>query len=117
MITPGIRPVWLSRGYDCCQLSTSEELLSDSQNFPQAKTSGDSLHLNCISLQFTSRVLIIVGEKFSGSSSSLTFTNIAISSVFCVLVDDLFKEANIKSNGVVNYEEFTQMVMLPPVDY
>ncbi|KAE8297551.1 Calmodulin-like protein 4 [Larimichthys crocea] len=32
-------------------------------------------------------------------------------------VDDLFKEANIKSNGVVNYEEFTQMVMLPPVDY
>ncbi|XP_061830905.1 calmodulin-like protein 4a [Nerophis lumbriciformis] len=32
-------------------------------------------------------------------------------------VDDLFKEANIKSNGIVNYEEFTQMVILPPVDY
>nr|XP_057934868.1 calmodulin-like protein 4a isoform X2 [Doryrhamphus excisus] len=32
-------------------------------------------------------------------------------------VDELFKEANIKSNGMVNYEEFTQMVTLPPVDY
>ncbi|KAK5601771.1 Calmodulin-like protein 4 [Crenichthys baileyi] len=32
-------------------------------------------------------------------------------------VDDLFKEANIKSNGIINYEEFTQMVTLPPVDY
>lgn len=38
---------------------------------------------------------------------------------FCVprLVDELFKEANVKSNGTVNYEEFTQMVTLPPVDY
>lgn len=34
-----------------------------------------------------------------------------------VLVDDLFKEANIRLNGNVNYEEFTQMVVLPPVDY
>uniref|UniRef100_A0A3Q2ZDA0 Calmodulin-like 4a n=1 Tax=Kryptolebias marmoratus TaxID=37003 RepID=A0A3Q2ZDA0_KRYMA len=32
-------------------------------------------------------------------------------------VDDLFKEANVKSNGIINYEEFTQMVTLPPVDY
>ncbi|XP_027870594.1 calmodulin-like protein 4a [Xiphophorus couchianus] len=32
-------------------------------------------------------------------------------------VDDLFKEANIKSNGIINYEAFTQMVTLPPVDY
>ncbi|XP_031704223.1 calmodulin-like protein 4a isoform X2 [Anarrhichthys ocellatus] len=32
-------------------------------------------------------------------------------------VDELFKEANVKSNGTVNYEEFTQMVTLPPVDY
>lgn len=32
-------------------------------------------------------------------------------------VDELFKEGNIKSNGIVKYDEFTQMVMLPPVDY
>ncbi|XP_061595449.1 calmodulin-like protein 4a [Cololabis saira] len=32
-------------------------------------------------------------------------------------VDELFKEANVKSNGTVKYEEFTQMVTLPPVDY
>uniref|UniRef100_H3CW02 Calmodulin-like protein 4 n=2 Tax=Tetraodon nigroviridis TaxID=99883 RepID=H3CW02_TETNG len=32
-------------------------------------------------------------------------------------VDELFKEGNIKSNGLVKYEEFTQMVTLPPVDY
>lgn len=32
-------------------------------------------------------------------------------------VDELFKEANIKSNGIVKYEEFTQRVMLPAVDY
>uniref|UniRef100_A0A671V7X9 Calmodulin-like 4a n=1 Tax=Sparus aurata TaxID=8175 RepID=A0A671V7X9_SPAAU len=32
-------------------------------------------------------------------------------------VDELFKEANIKSNGNVNYEQFTEMVTLPPVDY
>ncbi|KAM9861137.1 calmodulin-like protein 4a [Aulostomus maculatus] len=32
-------------------------------------------------------------------------------------VDELFKEANVKSDGTVNYEEFTQMVTLPPVDY
>ncbi|XP_029904265.1 calmodulin-like protein 4 [Myripristis murdjan] len=32
-------------------------------------------------------------------------------------VDELFREANVKSNGTVNYEEFTQMVTLPPVDY
>ncbi|XP_024909359.1 calmodulin-like protein 4a isoform X2 [Cynoglossus semilaevis] len=32
-------------------------------------------------------------------------------------VDELFKEANVKSNGKVNYEEFTKMVTLPPVDY
>ncbi|XP_072237397.1 calmodulin-like protein 4 [Leuresthes tenuis] len=32
-------------------------------------------------------------------------------------VDELFKEANIKSNGIINYEEFAQMVTLPPVDY
>lgn len=35
----------------------------------------------------------------------------------CAIVDELFKEANIRLNGNVNYEEFTQMVMLPPVDY
>ncbi|XP_041796582.1 calmodulin-like protein 4a [Chelmon rostratus] len=32
-------------------------------------------------------------------------------------VDELFTEANVKSNGTVNYEEFTQMVTLPPIDY
>ncbi|CAL8243901.1 unnamed protein product [Lota lota] len=32
-------------------------------------------------------------------------------------VDELFKEANVKSNGTVNYEEFTRMMTLPPVDY
>uniref|UniRef100_H2V0M8 Calmodulin-like 4a n=1 Tax=Takifugu rubripes TaxID=31033 RepID=H2V0M8_TAKRU len=32
-------------------------------------------------------------------------------------VDELFKEGNIKSNGIVNYKDFTQMVTLPPVDY
>ncbi|XP_063339720.1 calmodulin-like protein 4a [Pelmatolapia mariae] len=32
-------------------------------------------------------------------------------------VDDLFREAHIKSNGIVKYEEFTAMLMLPPVDY
>ncbi|XP_067104560.1 calmodulin-like protein 4 [Osmerus mordax] len=32
-------------------------------------------------------------------------------------VDDLFKEANVKSNGKVHYKEFTRMVTLPPVDY
>ncbi|XP_054471165.1 calmodulin-like protein 4 [Anoplopoma fimbria] len=32
-------------------------------------------------------------------------------------VDELFKEANVKSNGSINYEDFTQMVTLPPVDY
>uniref|UniRef100_A0A3Q3VN65 EF-hand domain-containing protein n=1 Tax=Mola mola TaxID=94237 RepID=A0A3Q3VN65_MOLML len=32
-------------------------------------------------------------------------------------VDELFKEANIKSNGTVNYKEFTQMVTLPLADY
>ncbi|KAJ7994682.1 hypothetical protein DPEC_G00252020 [Dallia pectoralis] len=32
-------------------------------------------------------------------------------------VDDLFRETNVKSNGKVNYEEFTRMVTLPPVDY
>ena len=34
-----------------------------------------------------------------------------------LLVDDLFKEANIKSNGTVNYEVLTRMMTLPPVDY
>ncbi|KAG7283780.1 hypothetical protein CRUP_034404 [Coryphaenoides rupestris] len=32
-------------------------------------------------------------------------------------VDELFKEANVKSNGTVNYEEFTRIMTLPPVDY
>ncbi|XP_077420174.1 calmodulin-like protein 4a isoform X2 [Vanacampus margaritifer] len=32
-------------------------------------------------------------------------------------VDELFKEANIKTGGVVNYEEFIEIVTLPPVDY
>ncbi|KAM3626219.1 uncharacterized protein V6R79_024967 [Siganus canaliculatus] len=32
-------------------------------------------------------------------------------------VDDLFREANIRSNGTVNYEDFTRIVTLPPVDY
>ncbi|XP_039992691.1 calmodulin-like protein 4 [Xiphias gladius] len=32
-------------------------------------------------------------------------------------VDELFRETNVKSNGTVNYEEFTRMVTLPPVDY
>ncbi|CAN9506579.1 unnamed protein product [Ophioblennius macclurei] len=32
-------------------------------------------------------------------------------------VDDLFKEANVSSKGRINYEEFTKMVTLPPVDY
>ncbi|KAI3377422.1 hypothetical protein L3Q82_008614 [Scortum barcoo] len=32
-------------------------------------------------------------------------------------VDELFREANVKSNGTINYEEFTNMVTLPPVDY
>ncbi|XP_058484783.1 calmodulin-like protein 4a isoform X1 [Solea solea] len=32
-------------------------------------------------------------------------------------VDELFREANVKSNGTINYEEFTKMVTLPPVDY
>ncbi|XP_061669970.1 calmodulin-like protein 4a isoform X2 [Syngnathoides biaculeatus] len=32
-------------------------------------------------------------------------------------VDDLFKEANIKPSGAVNYKAFTEMVTLPPVDY
>lgn len=32
-------------------------------------------------------------------------------------VDELFKEAKVRSNGIINYEEFTQMVTLPPVDY
>lgn len=44
-------------------------------------------------------------------------TSKAVFFVFLVLVDELFKEANVKSNGIVNYEEFTQMVTLPPVDY
>ncbi|XP_037550355.1 calmodulin-like protein 4 [Nematolebias whitei] len=33
------------------------------------------------------------------------------------IMDDLFKEANVKPNGIINYEEFTRMVTLPPVDY
>ncbi|KAM9409484.1 calmodulin-like protein 4 [Pholidichthys leucotaenia] len=32
-------------------------------------------------------------------------------------VDELFREANVKSNGTINYKEFTEMVTLPPVDY
>ncbi|KAM8877240.1 calmodulin-like protein 4a isoform 2-T2 [Synchiropus picturatus] len=32
-------------------------------------------------------------------------------------VDELFREANIRTNGKVNYEQFTEMVLLPPVDY
>ncbi|XP_028330999.1 calmodulin-like protein 4a [Gouania willdenowi] len=32
-------------------------------------------------------------------------------------VDELFKEANVKSNGKINYVDFTQMVSLPLVDY
>uniref|UniRef100_A0A3B3ZCQ6 EF-hand domain-containing protein n=2 Tax=Periophthalmus magnuspinnatus TaxID=409849 RepID=A0A3B3ZCQ6_9GOBI len=32
-------------------------------------------------------------------------------------VDELFREAKIKPNGVVNYKEFTQMVTLPLADY
>ncbi|XP_015250122.1 PREDICTED: calmodulin-like protein 4 [Cyprinodon variegatus] len=32
-------------------------------------------------------------------------------------VDELFREANIRSNGNIKYAEFTQMVTLPPVDY
>uniref|UniRef100_A0A4W5KAL0 Calmodulin-like protein 4 n=1 Tax=Hucho hucho TaxID=62062 RepID=A0A4W5KAL0_9TELE len=32
-------------------------------------------------------------------------------------VDELFREANVKSNGNVHYEEFTRMVTLPSVDY
>lgn len=43
----------------------------------------------------------------------------SVKAIFCLLflVDELFKEANIKPNGVVNYEEFAEMVTLPPVDY
>ncbi|XP_060767231.1 calmodulin-like protein 4a [Neoarius graeffei] len=32
-------------------------------------------------------------------------------------VDELFKEANVGPDGKVDYEEFTRMVTLPPVDY
>nr|XP_061811308.1 calmodulin-like protein 4 [Nerophis lumbriciformis] len=32
-------------------------------------------------------------------------------------VDELFQEASITSSGIVNYEDFTEMVTLPPVDY
>ncbi|XP_030650032.1 calmodulin-like protein 4a [Chanos chanos] len=32
-------------------------------------------------------------------------------------VDELFREANVQSNGLIHYEEFTRMVTLPPVDY
>ncbi|RVE74240.1 hypothetical protein OJAV_G00020090 [Oryzias javanicus] len=32
-------------------------------------------------------------------------------------VDELFREANVRPSGVINYEEFTRMVTLPPVDY
>lgn len=38
-------------------------------------------------------------------------------SLLFLSVDDLFKEANVKFNGKVHYEEFTRMVTLPPVDY
>lgn len=41
----------------------------------------------------------------------------AIYHPFFSAVDDLFKEANVKPNGIINYEEFTRMVTLPPVDY
>ncbi|XP_077445948.1 calmodulin-like protein 4a isoform X2 [Stigmatopora argus] len=44
--------------------------------------------------------LTMLGEKLTGKE-----------------VDELFQEANINSSGVVNYEEFTEMVTLPPVDY
>ncbi|XP_066510115.1 calmodulin-like protein 4 [Hoplias malabaricus] len=32
-------------------------------------------------------------------------------------VDELFKEANVGSDGLIYYEEFAKMVTLPPVDY
>ncbi|MGH0160542.1 UNVERIFIED_CONTAM: hypothetical protein FKN15_062667 [Acipenser sinensis] len=32
-------------------------------------------------------------------------------------VDDLLKEANVGSDGIVHYEKFIAMVTLPPPDY
>ncbi|MBN3306602.1 CALL4 protein, partial [Amia calva] len=32
-------------------------------------------------------------------------------------VDEVFREANVAPNGLINYEEFTRMVTLPPPDY
>lgn len=60
----------------------------------------------------------IVGICLTGQLNvKLTFKTHHSASPSFVPVDELFKEANIKLNGNVNYEEFTQMVMLPPVDY
>lgn len=54
----------------------------------------------------------------------MTFSNVsfylgskAAAGFLLSAVDELFREANVKSNGVINYEEFTRMVTLPPVDY
>ncbi|XP_047435852.1 calmodulin-like protein 4 [Mugil cephalus] len=32
-------------------------------------------------------------------------------------VDEIFSEANVQSNGIVKYEEFIDVVNLPPIDY
>lgn len=56
-------------------------------------------------------------RRLSNRSSCKGHLKSRLPCFFFVLVDELFKEANIKLNGKVNYEEFTQMVTLPPVDY
>lgn len=61
----------------------------------------------------------------NGDSENLISNNNLIKSeetvflLFCesFSVDELFKEANVGSDGRVYYEEFTRMVTLPAVDY
>ena len=37
--------------------------------------------------------------------------------VFLILVDQIFREANINPNGVVKYEQFVKIVSAPVPDY
>lgn len=63
-----------------------------------------------------------VNEDRENLLSSLSFEEMCCLTVFLLffkffLVDNLFKDANVGSDGRIYYEEFTKMVTLPTVDY
>ena len=51
------------------------------------------------------------------SAQKYPYQNMDPTQFLSVTVDQIFREANITSNGLVNYEEFVKIVCAPVPDY